>query len=450
MPQHDSIVARAACGNAQLIGALPPSAGETGLCIGYSVLGRPLTVQHYGTPDAPLRVLQMCGQHGDEPAVRQALRHFCRREAERFAAKETRMQFAVLETANPDGFAARTRHNAQGIDLNRDHVWLRAPETRAVHRFIARWRPHFVVDLHNYPARREHLVRQGLRLPWDLSIDFPTHPAARYAHGHPLLASLAESLERCAQKARFRFGRYGIHGADGSMRHGTPKPGDARNTLALKFDIPVLLIEARNPSRNDSREDRIMVRAAVEASCAAFLQWASRHAEVLTATGRENASSERVPVRYRRAGRQSVELPFVQLQSNEVCWLPCERYRPEVRGRRTRTAPAAYAVPLARRALIGFLEQHGFAYRLARPGERFVTEAAPDQGVPAPVSLPGHAIFPIHQVGGRFLMLLIEPDSRSSIMTCPEFAMPGDGAVVPVRRVLSNSSISNSEVTLND
>ena len=416
---------------------LPAAPGDSVRPIGYSVNGRPLIVRFFGSPDARLRVLAICGQHGDERAIRRALRSFRRNEAERLAAELPELQFALLETANPDGYAARTRSNAQGIDLNRDHLWLRAPETRAIHRFAVCWRPHFVVDLHNYPSRREHLVREGVRLPWDVAIEFPTNPASAYAHGHPLLDSLVRSLERLAARERFRFGRYGLHGADGSMRHGTPRLGDARNTIALKFDVPTVLIEARNPSRNDPSEDRQAVRDASAAAFAELLRWAVRQKEALLESDAAHRVERRVPLRYSRATARTTLLPFVELRTDALHWLPCARYRPDVEGRRSRRVPDAYAIPPSCTALTGFLEGHGFVRRIAGPDERFGVERAAGRPAGAAVALPGFAIFSCRQRGGRLLALLLESESRSTILDCPEFRRPEVNGPPPVRRVLS-------------
>jgi hypothetical protein len=41
--------------------------------------------------------------------------------------------------------------NAYGIDMNRDFTWFTIPETRALARFAAKWRPQAVLDLHTGP-----------------------------------------------------------------------------------------------------------------------------------------------------------------------------------------------------------------------------------------------------------------------------------------------------------
>jgi dipeptidyl aminopeptidase/acylaminoacyl peptidase len=59
------------------------------------------------------------------------------------------------------------RHNAQGLDLNRDFVKLETPEVRALVRFIRKWDPAVVIDCHttNGSYHRYTLTYEGPRCP---------------------------------------------------------------------------------------------------------------------------------------------------------------------------------------------------------------------------------------------------------------------------------------------
>ncbi len=60
------------------------------------------------------------------------------------------------------------RGNAQGLDLNRDHVKLESPEARALARLLSQWDPAVVIDTH---------TTNGSRHRYTLTYDAPRHPA---------------------------------------------------------------------------------------------------------------------------------------------------------------------------------------------------------------------------------------------------------------------------------
>lgn len=360
--------------------------------IGVSHQGRPLTVYYLGGAQAQLRILFLCGQHGDEPAVRRHIRRFLEQRGAELQRVMPALSLAVLMDANPDGSTARTRANAQGIDLNRDHVRLQAPETRHLHEFIRQWHPHLVVDFHNYPSRRRHLLDQRLRLGWDVALDVPTNPAAGCRLDEGPLSGLFEGLSRQARRGGYLFGRYGIYGKDGSFRHGTPQLGDARNTITLRYETPTLLVEARNPSRRNLPEDRQLLPAAVAATAWEICAWAMREAGYLWNFRLPAEAGARVPLSFRRQAVAGTLVPVRDIESGAWGALAPARDLSRVDGRRHRRLPASYRV--VDTEALNLLARQG--YRLEPPLDGF-----------------GHyRDVAVDQPGGRMLTLLLDERSR--------------------------------------
>ena len=125
--------------------------------IGHSEQGRPIRAMRVGSPRARVKVLAVGAIHGDEQAGRAVLAPLRRARPPRGTA------IWLVDDANPDGTAANSRHNAGGVDLNRnfpyrwqpqDGVYESGPgpaseaETKVMQRFIERERPRVSVWYH--------------------------------------------------------------------------------------------------------------------------------------------------------------------------------------------------------------------------------------------------------------------------------------------------------------
>ena len=94
-------------------------------------------------------ILVTASQHGNEHSGKEAALALIRD----LAAGELKpllrqVNVLVMPQTNPFGNSVDKRPNEQGLDLNRDHVKLEAPSTRAIHRVFSRWLPEVTLDVH--------------------------------------------------------------------------------------------------------------------------------------------------------------------------------------------------------------------------------------------------------------------------------------------------------------
>jgi N-acetylmuramoyl-L-alanine amidase len=153
-----SILAVALSAVGGLVGppALPAGAQE-GTVIGRSGEGRPIRAVRIGSPRARVKMLVVGSVHGNEPAGKAVIARLRRAKPPRGTA------IWLIEDANPDGSAANSRHNAAGVDLNRNfpYRWRHQdgvyesgpgpasePETQALQAFIRRERPRITLWYH--------------------------------------------------------------------------------------------------------------------------------------------------------------------------------------------------------------------------------------------------------------------------------------------------------------
>jgi N-acetylmuramoyl-L-alanine amidase len=134
-----------------------PAAGPGETVIGRSTEGRPIRAVRVGSPRARVKVLVVGMVHGNEPAGTSVVDRLRRVRPPRGTA------LWLIEDANPDGSAAGSRHNATGVDLNRNfpYRWRNQdgvyesgpgpasePETQAIQRFVERERPRITLWYH--------------------------------------------------------------------------------------------------------------------------------------------------------------------------------------------------------------------------------------------------------------------------------------------------------------
>lgn len=430
--------------------------------LGHSEEGRPIRALLLGADDAPIRVLILAGQHGDERDARTVVKRFSRTCA-RSDATAGELALAVARNLNPDGAARGSRANARGIDLNRDHLLLASAEVHALHRFVRSWSPHLIIDVHNYPPRRSHLLAHGLAYCHDVFLDVPTSPGVP-SPGHglwkdlllgPILSDLAALGHRC--------GRYTLVKPTGRVRHSTPDVADARNGLALRQGVPCLLVEGRRAPRAEGSEARRLVRDAMTAALGLAVEWAVANRDLLAARALPRLG-ERVVIgsRYDRE-----HVPFAVTFRDVRTELLREvdlstDYTSGVEATRHAVVPKSYAVPLSHRPLLDLLERHGFPRQTPEPGrsglverrriERVRATRRPDRpprirvgpAVLEEVSLDGQVLFPTDHEGGRALVVMLEPGSKYGLARFPDLGLhPKPGSLWPVSRIVSSGSWSH-------
>jgi len=232
--------------------------------IGRTATGRPLRLIVVGDPAPPRRaaiadgsaVLFVCSQHGDEPSGREACLQTARDlAAARDAATRRLLQDTTvlfIPSANPDGTAANTRENADGVDLNRDHLELATREGRAMARVIRDYRPDIVHDLHEYSPTPEVYDRQLIHLwPRNRNVDTRVYRLSlRLNNGY---------VDPRLRREGYTTGIYGIYyGPDGepiAQSAGDGQERILRNMVGLRHSMGILVEANSDPTTRRERAD---------------------------------------------------------------------------------------------------------------------------------------------------------------------------------------------------
>ena len=219
--------------------------------IGRTKQNRPLHLVEIGAPgpvgrDASLSrptVLTVCSQHGNEPSGREA----CLRTLRDLAFSTDAATVALLEkttflfvpAANPDGRDANDRENADGVDINRDHLGLDTPEARAMAQVVLDWAPDVALDLHEYGPSQPVLYDDSLLWLWprNLNTDKAVHDLAKDVLGKGYLVP-------AAQAAGYSIDEYGqAEVADNDIQQtaGDADEGIMRNAMGLRHVLGILV-----------------------------------------------------------------------------------------------------------------------------------------------------------------------------------------------------------------
>ncbi len=241
--------------------------------IGTTPEGRPLRLVQVGDP-APQSArraardqvaLVTCSQHGNEPAGRETCLKWLRDLA--FTTDPALVKllrswtFLFVPNANPDGRAANTRENAEGTDINRDHLNLTSVETQAVARVIRDWRPDLALDLHEIPA--DHPAANRVLFDDDVYYLWP-----RNLNVDPQLHSLSKTLavdyigkgsERAGYSAD-EYGKFAVADQDVHQFAGDHDEGILRNLAGLRAAVSVLI--ESNATANPQRPEEMVDDAA--------------------------------------------------------------------------------------------------------------------------------------------------------------------------------------------
>ena len=312
----------------------------------------PMAGAHYfGSSDSKCRIALVAGQHGDEPLGVD----FAEQLQEADWIPEG-IALAVLPRANPDGVARSMRLNAHGIDLNRDHLELRAPETLAIHRLLHSFRPTLVVDLHQFKTRRDWMLQEKLEHGADVCLDWTTSPVA----GSAVLEAaeqLGITVLRELSALSWKADRYVVRSGNGTLRPSSPKLLSLLNYSAVRFGIPSILVEIREPTRSERRsvgEERVrlILRTIIERVCRLHCEQGPvphKRVERVAIESRPQASSGGVGVWVSDLSSGEYERRTLA-DSCRSGWQATRQCHP----------PLAYGIPQTWVGVTDWLGQHGF------------------------------------------------------------------------------------------
>jgi len=106
-------------------------------------------------------VMLMAQQHGNEPAGGEATLVLAKMFLEEKAQLLERVNLLIMPNTNPDATELFKRETINGIDINRDHLLLRIPESQAIAAALHKYNPQLVLDLHEFTVAGRWVAKFG-------------------------------------------------------------------------------------------------------------------------------------------------------------------------------------------------------------------------------------------------------------------------------------------------
>jgi hypothetical protein len=355
------------------------------------------------------------------------------------------------------------RANAQGLDLNRDHMKLASPEARSLVGLIDRYDPHVVVDLH---------TTNGTRHAYHLTYSPPLHPDTDAAIVELLRGDLLpHATERIRADGGWRAYYYGNAYAPAGGERGwytfDYRPRFNNNYVGLRNRVAVLS-EAYSYA---GFRDRVGATLAfVEAILGYAHANAGRIAGVVAAADARDLRGERLPLRaeFERGAEVEILMGAAEERLSRYSGLRhlarLDSVRPErmreygaFAATETERVPGSYYVPGGLTAVVDLLALHGVRTRPLREplrvvGERFVVDSmrvaerefqghhereVHGQWVRADLDLPAGTLeVPMSQPLARLVFHLLEPRAPDGVVNwnLVDAALEADAGRYPILR----------------
>ncbi|HEV7324861.1 MAG TPA: M14 family metallocarboxypeptidase [Bosea sp. (in: a-proteobacteria)] len=382
-------------------------------------------------------------QHGNEPAGAEAMLALAHDLATSdLGGVLDKLVVVIVPRSNPDGAAADKRPGASGFDLNRDHLLLTLPETKALHTKLAELPPDVIVDVHEFSVANRWLEKFGGLNAADAMILYATNPAVPA----PTTRIAAEMIKPAMDKAMAQKGLTSFWYFTTSYRKddklvsmGGNAPGIARNLFGLSGAVS-FLIETRGVGLQlENLERRIATHYVI--ARAVLDTVANNDKAVLGAVKEARAELARNQgelIVAHRIATEKVEIPLVDPATGADMPTPVEfRDSRKVTVTSRRARPAGYLILPAGQAALDALKLKGIASCALGSSatlevEAFMVEQKgpvkkidreninPDQAVkvelrPRRLEVPANAVFvPMTQAGANVIAASLEPDSPGS------------------------------------
>lgn len=337
--------------------------------IGKSVQGRPIPLIYRRSlaGEKSIKVLIFCQQHGNEPSGKEAVLELIKELAnEKGSYTLPNIDLYIIPSLNPDGNESAKRFNANGSDLNRNHLLLSEPEVVALHKIFYSIKPEVTLDVHEYSAFRRSFREAGYVRRVDEQFGAPTNLNISEKIKDYSFKTLFPFLDNYLNERGVTFSNYfKMNDPIDTVRASTTGITDGRQSFAI-FNNFSFILEGKNGLKfNEGLKRRTKGQLEALKGFLKFIDSNSVSIKSLVKSEQEKlislTDSVIVQMDYYYDG-STIDLPMSVLKSNAdtVITMP---YSPQIIKLKSVSRPLAYLIPQKNKEIIDFLDRHNIEYK---------------------------------------------------------------------------------------
>jgi hypothetical protein len=400
----------------------------------------------FGQDTSKLRVLLFGQQHGDEHTGKEALSMLLAQFASGDLKEVLRnVDVLIVPQMNPDGGELYQRRTSDSIDLNRNHVLLTSPETRALHDLFYKWMPHITLDLHEYGTLSRSWSDSGFIRIADAQLGMLTNvntsPEIRRLQHNGIFPYVA-----CSMHAQgYFYNEYIVGSPSDRVRHSTTEINDGRQSFGVLGTVSFI----QEGIKWRTREDRLQRRVHAHlAAIQALLQYCSRHTqEIVQIVQKERSrllalAGQPAALRMDHVqGKAELRIPVRMLKTErDTTWL-VKPYFGEVKPQKSTVIPENYFIERKDSAIVELLRRHHInVEEMTRETELSVSAFFTDSVAQASIEeetqplvsvscrqmkktfKPGDFMISTRQLQSLLTAIILEPESMWGLTKYEQFA----------------------------
>lgn len=440
--------------------------------IGQTVEGRNLyavkfSKSGFGNDETKIKVLIFAQQHGNEQSGKEGslllINELLKPENKYLLDK---IDFALIPQMNPDGSEKNQRRNANGMDLNRNHLILTENETNAMHKLFDEYLFDVTMDVHEYAPYGDEYKNYGYRHNDDEEIGTITNINASEKIRLMQKKVYLPYIKKYLNEHNFSCFEYSPGGPPeiDYIRHSTFDINDGRQSLGILNSFS-LIQEGLNGE--DVFVQNIRHRAEGQMrGMLGLLEFAYNNIDEIKSLVREgrkslveNKAADQVAIQLDHFPDGSkLNLPLLSYYSNKDTVITVNDYRPLVKSIYDVKRPKGYLVPKSQTDIVKWADRQGLNYSDYRMSVDDRVEQYKITGIdsmdferdiivnPQVVAEDvennycgdEYIFIPLNQLKNNLIVIALEPKSELGLVTYKQFEyLLKKGEPFPILRVVN-------------